>query len=116
MKAACSAVLLILAVAATPAHADIAVKFFGTATGGDLSPEIAQAVADSGVAVKDFGCFELPIYDVQTGHQQGVGVDCLNVFDAAGVEATLVQLRIAVVFRRTNLLGRRPHSPETMAP
>ncbi len=32
------------------------------------------------------------------------------------VEATLLQLRIAVVFGRTNHLGCRPHSPETMAP
>jgi hypothetical protein len=69
---------------ALPAHADIGVKFFGTATGGELSPEIAQAVADSGVDVTGFGCFELPILDLQTGHQRGVGVDCLNVFDDGG--------------------------------
>ena len=90
MKTNLKATFMTLAIAAlasllaTPAHADIAVKFFGTATGGELSPEIAQAVADSGVDVAGFGCFELPIYDLQTGHKQGVGVDCLNVFDAAG--------------------------------
>ena len=90
MKTILNTAIIILAIAAlaalgaTPVHADIAVKFSGTATGGELSPEIAQAVAESGVDVAGFGCFELPIYDLQTGHQQGVGVDCLNVFDAAG--------------------------------
>ena len=69
---------------ALPANADIGVKFFGTATGGALSPEIAQAVADSGVDVTGFGCFELPLIDLQTGHQRGVGVDCLNVFNDTG--------------------------------
>ena len=69
---------------ALPASADIGVKFFGTANGGELSPRIAQAVADSGVDVTGFGCFELPILDLETGHQRGVGVDCLNVFDGGG--------------------------------
>ena len=62
-------------------QADIGVKFFGTANGGELSPDIAQAVADSGVDVEGFGCFELPLLDLQTGHQRGIGVDCLNIFD-----------------------------------
>ena len=73
-----------LSLMTVPVHADIGVKFFGTAQGGELSPEIAQAVADSGIDVEGFGCFELPILDLQTGHQRGVGVDCLNVFDGAG--------------------------------
>jgi hypothetical protein len=69
----------------TPAaHADIGVKFFGTAPGGELSPEIAEAVADSGVDVDGFACFELPLLDLQTGHQRGIGVDCLNIFDGGG--------------------------------
>lgn len=78
------AIAALAALPATPANADIAVKFFGTAVGGELSPEIAQAVADTGVDIEGFGCFELPIYDLETGHKQGVGVDCLNVFDTAG--------------------------------
>jgi hypothetical protein len=81
------ATLVIVALAsllAPSTNADVGVKFFGTATGGELSPEIAQAVADSGVDVEGFGCFELPLLDLQTGHQRGVGVDCLNVFDDVG--------------------------------
>jgi hypothetical protein len=81
------ATLVIVALAfllAQPTNADVGVKFLGTATGGDLSPDIAQAVADSGVDVEGFGCFELPLLDLETGHQRGVGVDCLNVFDGAG--------------------------------
>mgnify|MGYP001818116432 FL=1 len=80
--------LLALAVVAcltvVPASADIGVKFLGTATGGDLSPAIAEAVSDSGVDVNGFACFELPLIDLETGHQRGVGVDCLNVFDDGG--------------------------------
>ena len=64
--------------------ADIGVKFFGTANAGELSPEIAQAVADSGVDVEGFGCFELPLLDLQTGPKRGIGVDCLNIFDGGG--------------------------------
>ena len=40
--------------------------------------------ADSGVDVDGFACFELPLLDLETGHQRGVGVDCLNVFDDTG--------------------------------
>jgi hypothetical protein len=69
---------------AMPANADIAVKFFGTANGGELTPEIAQAVADSGVDVTGFACFQRPLLDLQTGHVRGTGVDCLNVFDDTG--------------------------------
>jgi hypothetical protein len=77
-------VLALATLLALPASADIGVKFFGTANGGELSLEIAQAVADSGVDVDGFACFELPILDLQTGHKRGVGVDCLNVFDDGG--------------------------------
>ena len=72
------AIATLIALVALPASADIGVKFFGTATGGKLSPEIAQAVADSGVDLTDFACFELPLLDLQTGHQRGVGVDCVQ--------------------------------------
>ena len=77
-------IVALISLLALPASADIGVKFFGTANGGELSPEIAQAVADSGVDIAGFGCFELPLLDLQTGHQRGVGVDCLNVFNDAG--------------------------------
>jgi hypothetical protein len=77
-------IVALVSLLALPASADIGVKFLGTANGGELSPEIAQAVADSGVDVAGFGCFELPLLDLQTGHQRGVGVDCLNVFDDGG--------------------------------
>lgn len=78
------AILAMACLAAAPANADLGVKFFGTASGGDLSPEVARAVSDSGVDVEGFGCFELPLLDLETGHQRGVGVDCLNVFDDSG--------------------------------
>jgi hypothetical protein len=89
MKAILNGQLAVLTVAlatllALPASADVGVKFLGTANGGELSPEIGQAVADSGVDVDGFACFELPLLDLQTGHQRGVGVDCLNVFDDGG--------------------------------
>jgi hypothetical protein len=84
-RIAIGAVVVVTAGAlAAPARADLAVKFFGTAVGGDLTDESAQAMADTGVDVSGFGCFELPILDLETGHRVGVGVDCLNVFDAAG--------------------------------
>ena len=44
-------IALLLVAGITPATAGMAVKFFGTATGGDLSPDIEQAIADSGVDV-----------------------------------------------------------------
>jgi hypothetical protein len=74
----------VLALAAPSTSAGMAVKFFGTATAGDLSPEIEQALADTGIDVAGFGCFELPLLDVRTGLPVGVGVDCLNVFDDMG--------------------------------
>lgn len=80
----CLVILAMACLIAAPASADLGVKFFGTATGGDLSPKIAQAVADSGVDVGGFACFELPLLDMETGHQLGVGVDCLNPFDDSG--------------------------------
>jgi hypothetical protein len=83
-KHAASVIATLALLIASPASADVAVKFFGTATAGELSPEIARAVADSGVDVEGFACFELPLFDLQTGHRRGVGLDCLNVFDTAG--------------------------------
>jgi hypothetical protein len=80
-------VLLVVALA-LPANADMAVKFVGTAVGGDLSPEIVQAIDDSGVDVAGFACFELPLEDLETGRLVGIGVDCLNPFDIsdAGIQ------------------------------
>jgi hypothetical protein len=69
---------------AAPASADLGLKFFGTAEGGDLSDEIEEAVEESGIDVTGFACFELPLLDLETGHQLGVGVDCLNPFDDSG--------------------------------
>jgi len=82
-------IFVLLAVAlARPVNADMAVKFIGTADGGDLSPEIAQAIQDSGVNVAGFACFELPLEDLETGKTVGIGVDCLNPFDIsdAGIQ------------------------------
>lgn len=84
-RVAIGALVVVIAGAfAAPVRADLAVKFFGTANGGDLTDESADAIAATGVDVSGFGCFELPILDLETGHRVGVGVDCLNVFDAGG--------------------------------
>jgi len=82
----CLLILAMVGLVVAPASADVAVKFLGTAMAWDLTEEIAEAVADSGVDVDPatFNCFELPLYDLETGHQRGVGVDCLNVFDDSG--------------------------------
>jgi hypothetical protein len=85
VRIAVGAMVVVATLALTsPVQADIAVKFFGTATGGQLTDESAQAIAETGVDIGGYGCFELPILDLETGHKVGVGVDCLNVFDAAG--------------------------------
>jgi hypothetical protein len=66
------------------ASADIAVKFFGTAQANELSPDIEQAVVESGVSVDGFNCFQAPLFDLGSGRQIGIGVDCLNPFDTLG--------------------------------
>ena len=72
-------------IAAVPnVHAGLAVKFFGTAQAGDLSPNIVRAIEKSGVDVEGFACFQLPIVDPASGRPLGIGVDCLNPFDDAG--------------------------------
>ena len=76
--------LLLCAVVVPQASAGMAVKFFGTAQAGDLSPEIEAAVAASGVDVSGFDCFQAPLFDVASGQPIGTGVDCLNPFDTAG--------------------------------
>lgn len=76
--------VLAMGLLAAPTRADLAVKFFGTAIGGDLSEAAERAIQESGVDVTGFGCFELPLHDLETGHKVGVGVDCLNVFDVTG--------------------------------
>ncbi len=73
-----------LVAAAPQASAGLAVKFFGTAQAGDLSPQIAQAIEQSGVDVRGFGCFQLPLFDLASGRPLGIGVDCLNPFDTLG--------------------------------
>ena len=76
-------ILISLSLASMSVHADMALKFVGTATGGDLSPLAAELMAETGVPVSgDFGCFELPILDLGSGNPVGIGVDCLNVFHA----------------------------------
>ena len=79
-------VIPVLALVALPVQADLPVKFFGTATANDLSPEIVAAMEATGVEVdlKTFACFELPIYKLNTGRVIGIGVDCLNIFDDTG--------------------------------
>jgi hypothetical protein len=80
-------VVLALGLLVAPARADLAVKFLGTATGGELSEKAQRTIDETGVDVTGFGCFELPIYDLETGHRVGFGIDCLNVFDAGGDSA-----------------------------
>ena len=78
---------MMLVLASASAHADMALKFFGTANGGDLSELAIDLMADTGVVVSgDFDCFELPVFDVESNNQVGIGVDCLNIFagDASG--------------------------------
>ena len=73
---------LSLSLASMSVHADMALKFFGTAQGGDLSDLTIALMEETGVTVGDeFGCFELPIFDLASGHPVGIGVDCLNIFD-----------------------------------
>lgn len=78
------AVVAFLVAAAPRAHAGLAVKFFGTAQAGDLSPRIAQAIEQSGVDVDGFNCFQLPLLDIASGRPLGIGVDCLNLFNTLG--------------------------------
>lgn len=83
--AAFALTLAVTGLLAAPAHASgVAVKFFGTATGGDVSAGSLAAIEETGVDVTGFGCFELPVLDLETGREVGVGVDCLNVFDDTG--------------------------------
>jgi hypothetical protein len=65
-------------------HAGLAVKFYGTAQAGNLSPDIAEAIEQSGVDVEGFARFQLPLVDLASGRPLGIGVDCLNPFDDTG--------------------------------
>jgi hypothetical protein len=78
------ATVAVLVALAPQASAALAVKFFGTAQAGDLSPRVAQAIERSGVDVEGFACFQLPLSDLASGRPLGVGVDCLNLFDTTG--------------------------------
>ena len=73
---------IMIALASASAQADMALKFLGTADANDLSQLAQELMADTGVAVSgDFGCFELPVFDLESGNPVGIGVDCLNIFD-----------------------------------
>ena len=88
-------------IAAVPnAHAGgLAVKFFGTAQAGDLSPNIEQAIEESSVDVAGFACFQLPIVDAASGRPLGIGVDCLNPFDDSGdINGAGVQIEAKTFF------------------
>jgi len=63
------------------------VKFLGRATANDLSPEIKDAVEETNIDIDGFLCFELPLFDLSSGREIGVGVDCLNPFNADGDDA-----------------------------
>ena len=72
---------IMIALASASAQADMALKFLGTADANDLSQLAQELMADTGVAVSgDFGCFELPVFDLESGNSVGIGVDCLNIF------------------------------------
>ena len=73
--------ILFLFMASASVHADMALKFFGTADANDLSPLAVSLMEDTGVDATGFNCFELPIYDLDSGNPVGIGVDCLKVFD-----------------------------------
>lgn len=66
------------------AQADMALKFFGTATGNELSELALELIADTGESIAGFACFELPILSLKNGKDVGFGVDCLSVFDDTG--------------------------------
>lgn len=77
---------------------DLAVKFEGTPTANMIS-DASQAAIDDFVAdgldfnQGDFACFEAPLIDLATGHEVGVGVDCLkpvptDLSDSANLLAT----------------------------
>ncbi|MGB3563918.1 MAG: hypothetical protein WBH85_10975 [Thermoanaerobaculia bacterium] len=67
---------------AVPAQADIAVKFVGELTAGNLSPEISAAVTDffssNPQNQADFACYEGDLVHLETRNVVGVGVDCLR--------------------------------------
>jgi hypothetical protein len=72
-------------IAAVPnVHAGLAVKFYGTAQKGDLSPHIEEAIEQSEVDVENFDCYQLPLLDLASGRPLGIGVDCLKPFDNSG--------------------------------
>ena len=61
---------------------DLALKFMGTPTANDLSVSAQDAIdnfVNDGLAFNqaDFACFEAPVFDLSTGRELGVGVDCL---------------------------------------
>ena len=73
-------IFLSLSLASMSVNADMALKFFGTATGGELSELATALMAETDVDVDGFACFELPILNLASGNPVGIGVDCLNIF------------------------------------
>ena len=77
---------------------DLALKFVGTPTANVLSDAAQDAIdnfVEGGLTFNqsDFACFEAPLIDLSTGHQVGVGVDCLkpaavDLTDSANLLAT----------------------------
>lgn len=81
-KLTCNTLLLLLASGLVQAK-DLALKFEGTPTANNLSNSSQQAIdefVDMGLDFNqnDFACFEAPLFDLSTGREIGVGVDCLN--------------------------------------
>ena len=93
-KLGCSFILLLCT---TLAQADIAVKFLGTAMSNDVSDEYRQKIMDSGVMAnaEGFLCYQAPLYDLETGHQRGAGVDCLRPYR---VESDIISIEAVTFF------------------
>lgn len=72
---------------ALPAHADIAVKFFGEIEKDQLSPKFKAVVDnffDNDSRVREgFFCYQGDLLDLQNGRKVGTGVDCLSI---AGID------------------------------
>lgn len=94
---ACGAVVMLFLAGLAQAK-DLALKFVGTPTANVLSDASQQAIddfVDGGLEFEQgaFACFEAPLIDLSTGHQVGVGVDCLkpaavDLSDSANLLAT----------------------------
>jgi len=93
--------LVFVGMTAIPVHASIAVKFIGTADANDFSSLSDSQISEiegffdepslaKGRSLEDFGCFVLPIKDLQSNATIGMGADCLAVTpidDGAAIDA-----------------------------